>query len=306
MVEHRIPNLFIIGAPKCGTTAMSHYLAGHPDIFMSEQAGLKEPTFYNTDRVVIRRRVESRAEYDALFAVAPTDAVYLGEASATYLDSEVAVSGILQDSPNARLIVLVRNPVEIVAALHNQHVKKGRDIHDLESAWKLQAARRHGTRMPPGFEKQRNDSLQYARVARLGEQVQRLFGRASPDQVRVIVYDDFKTSPQKVYQSLLEWLQLPDDDRVEFPVLNARVRYRSRALEESLQRLRRIRERLGFPGGLGIHAVINRFNSQVSRPPLEPAFRRELEEYFRDDVRLLSELIGRDLSHWVSATEAEP
>ncbi|MCO6441973.1 MAG: sulfotransferase [Nitrococcus mobilis] len=52
MQKPRIPNLFIIGAPKCGTTAMSAYLAGHPNIFITEEAGWKEPDFFNKDHVI--------------------------------------------------------------------------------------------------------------------------------------------------------------------------------------------------------------------------------------------------------------
>src|SRR5690625_4937543 len=96
MTEPRIPNLFLIGAPKCGTTAMSHYLAGHPDIFMSEQAGIKEPHFFAgpDDWIPSKNRINSWQKYSRLFRAAPPSAKYIGEASVSYLSSEKAVPRI--------------------------------------------------------------------------------------------------------------------------------------------------------------------------------------------------------------------
>lgn len=300
MTRPRPPNLFIIGAPKCGTTALSHYLAGHPDIFMSEQAGVKEPQFYNHDRKKPNAwRTPSRSEYEAIYSGAPATAAYWGEASPQYLYSRVAVPELLKDSPKARLIVMLRNPVEIVPALHNEYMKGGNEIPDLEKAWALQNDRRHGRNMPPHHDGERNDFLQYGRVARLGEQLQRLYSQAPCEQVHTIVYDDFKKSPGLEYKRLLDWLALPHDGRAAFPVMNKRVGYRFKALEHGLRRVRQVREHLGLPGGLGLHAAINRFNIREGNSTLRPAFKRQLENYFRDDVQLLSQILKRDLTHWL-------
>src|SRR5690625_4988209 len=118
MTEPRVPNLFILGAAKCGTTAMSHYLAGHPDIFMSEQSGVKEPRFFSSDtwRPGVPH-ITDWEQYLRLFSSAPASVRYLGEASPQYLGSRQAVPSILDSCRDPRFIVMLRDPVELAASL---------------------------------------------------------------------------------------------------------------------------------------------------------------------------------------------
>lgn len=141
--------------------------------------------------------------------------------------------------------------------------------------------------------------LQYGEIGKLGKQMNRLFATANRSQIFIGLYEDFAKDPASIYRRLLKWLDLPDDFRLDFPKLNPREIRRLPRLEVGLLWLRRQRQKLGLPGGLGIHALIDRFNKKHVREPLRPAFRHELCDYFRDDVALLSRLLGRDLSHWL-------
>lgn len=296
-----MPNLFIVGAPKCGTTALSTYLAGHPMIFMSEQVAVKEPAYFcsdlDTNPIVFPTTTRTIESYLALFSNCGDQVRYIGEATPGYLYSKVAIPAIIQQSPGARLIVLLRNPLEIVEANHNQYLKLGYEIKSFESAWHLQETRMHGRNLPHPFRV--GSTLQYGPIAKLGEQMERLFNVADRSQIFVAFYEDFAKDPASTYRDLLRWLDLPDDDRVEFPRLNPREHRRFPRLESRLQWLRQQRHKLGLPGGFGIHALIERFN-RTGRKPLRPAFERELKAYFRDDVALLSKLVGRDLRHWTA------
>lgn len=298
-MPQRIPNLFVVGAPKCGTTALSNYLAGHPMIFMSEQSGMKEPYYFASDitqpRDIFGETPRTLEDYAALFDDAGEDVRYVGEASAGYLYSRAAIPSILKVVPSARLVVLLRNPLEMIEAQHNQFFKYGHENQSFESAWRLQDARSRGRNIPSPWET--GELLQYGPMAKTGEQMQRLLGIAKPEQIFVAFYEDFASNPAHTYRELLRWLDLPDDERLEFPRLNQRIYRRSQRLELQLQWLRRQREKLRIPGGLGIHALIERFN-RTERKPLRPEFERELKDYFRQDVELLSQLVGRDLSHW--------
>jgi hypothetical protein len=298
MSGRRVPNLFLIGAPKCGTTAMSHYLAGHPDIFMSEEAGVKEPYFYCSDLELshIRWRISDKNDYLRLFEQAPAPVKYLGEATPFYLFSQTAIPAIFKTLPQARFVVMLRNPIELAASYHNQHARFGFDLPDFERAWRLQAERASGRSLPARYVD--GTFLQYGRVAKVGAQIERLFGAADRSQIHCIFYDDFKRDPGRSYGDLLKFLQLPDDGISDFRRFNASVTYRWHGLEKNLQRIRRFRSHLGLPGGLGIHAAINRFNAAEGRRPLRPEFNRELHAYFRQDIALLSKLTGRDLSAW--------
>lgn len=174
MPKLRIPNLFIIGAPKCGTTALSYYLAGHSDIYMSEQSGIKEPFFFDKDLLLshIPWKIRDWDAYTKLFAPAPENIAYIGEASPFYLYSKCAVPEILERSTNPQFIVCVRNPIEIAQSLHNQHSKHSIELPNFERAWELQESRKCGHDLPSTFSD--GALLQYGEIAKLGKQLQRI------------------------------------------------------------------------------------------------------------------------------------
>jgi len=293
-----MPNLFIIGAPKCGTTALSGYLAGHPEVYMSEQAGNKEPEYFADDFRFGWTAVSGREDYLSLFLNAPRHMRYLGEASVSYLHSKVAVPAILRCSPEAKFIVMIRNPVEIAQRLHNQHVKHSLEsVLEFERAWELQRARLDGKYLPVRFQDGRG--LQYGELAKIGEQMYRLFSAAPKDQIHVIVYDDFVRAPAAEYEAVNRFLGIASDGRASFPVVNPSVSYRVDMVQRALMWLRGYRERLGLPGGLGIHKAIDRINAKVGPKPLDPRFRQKLNEYYRHDIDILSRLLGRDFSVWL-------
>jgi hypothetical protein len=298
MTGARVPNLFIIGAAKCGTTAMSHWLAAHPRIYMSEQAGVKEPRYFATDMRSSQSRYTTWHDYQELFEAAPAQVEYIGEASVLYVFSKAAIANILHASPSARLIVMVRNPVDMVCSLHNQILKNRQEnVFDFERAWRLQTDRRRGKRLPAGCYSPH--VLQYGDRARLGSQIQRLFQQAPREQIHVVVYDDLQANPRKAYADALDFLDLDYRD-IALTRANVRTRIRSRAVHATLRHAKAIRTRLGIPGGWGIDKRITKLNSQpTTQHALRPAFRRELADYFRDDVTLLSDLLERDLGHWV-------
>lgn len=298
MSPPRMPNLFLLGAPKSGTTAMSRFLAGHRAIYMSEQAGAKETSHFATDLWLEPSKVTSRVDYLALFADAPSQARYLGEASTSYLQSRAAVPAILAAVPDAKLVVMLRSPLAVARGLHNHFVKRCIEpIVDFEKAWRAQQPRQEGRLLPrwqtdPRF-------FQYGERARLGSQLERLLELAPREQLHIILHEDLQADPWRVWCQLLGFLQLEPDGDVSFEVLNASQQFRVPQVQAVMARLRALREWLGIPGGLGIHRAINRINARPGKRNLRPAFERELQCYFRDEVRLLSALLGRDLEHWL-------
>jgi hypothetical protein len=292
----RIPNLFIIGAPKCGTTAMSSYLAGHPDIFMSEEGGIKEPKFFCSDRWYAHQsHPRTWDEYLRLFEPAPADVRYLGEATPRYLQSKVAVPDILEYCENPCFIIMLRNPVDVASSQHNQRFKTGEENKNFEEAWQLQKNRMDGINLPPGISD--GEFLHYANHAMFGQQIQRLLQHVSWNEMHCIFFEDFKKSARDCYGYLLEWLNLPADGCSDFTTQNASMTFRSKQLETALQAASRVRKRLGIRG-LGVRKAINRVNTVPGREPIRPEFRRELQDYFKEDIQLLAELTGRNLSHW--------
>lgn len=299
----RDPDFFIVGAPKCGTTALSEYLRAHPQIFMSQP---KEPHFFSTDLDYYYAPGQATLpHYLRLFAGAGPEHLAVGEASVWYLYSADAARNIQRFAPGARFIAMVRNPVELVPSLHSQlRYMLDEDEPDVERAWRLQEERAEGRRLPPTVRVP--SFLQYSRVARLGEQVRRLHETVGRDRVDVIVFDDLRADAGAVYRRALAFLGVPDDGRADFPRVNENKEHRAGAVARLTQRPPRalVGAAAGVKRALGVErlGVLGRIRSRnrrtAQRPPISPAFADELRRHFRDDVHELGELIGRDLRHW--------
>ena len=298
------PNFFIVGAPKCGTTALYSYLCTHPNIFLPRW---KEPHLFASDLREGRSWTRTLDEYLRLFRKAKPCHIAIGEASVAYLFSQVAIPKIHEFNPEARLLAMVRNPIEMTQSHHLQALYNfNEDEEDFEKAWNLQKTRRRGERIPstcrnPVF-------LQYAKVASLGEQIERLLKVFPREQVRVVVFDDFTNSTLSVYKDILEFLGVPYDGRTEFPKVNVRKAHRYRFFARLLLRPPRFLNTIAVwmrkllrTHQLGIGtALTNLAKKRVEEKTLSHEFKQELAETFRKDVELLSRLLDRDLSHWLA------
>jgi Sulfotransferase domain len=294
------PNFFIIGAPKCGTTSLHAYLASHPQIFMSVR---KEPTYFDSD---LAHFVATRSEGEYLRYFSRANDAYLavGEASSDYLYSRVAVPRILDFNPNARFVVMVRNPIDMASSLHAECVKTlVEDVLDFSEAWGLEDQRRAGYSLPracyPGA------FIPYGDVCRVGEQVERLYKTVSRERVHVIVFEDLCEDPRRVYTKLLAFLGVPDDGRTQFSVHNPYVTQRSRVVRNLTAGLLRLRYHVPIRFGIGVIEQLILVNVRADkRPPLPLDLREQLAEYFRSDVDKLSALLGRDLTGWTSIEQS--
>jgi Sulfotransferase family len=291
----RKPNFFIIGAPKCGTTSLWSWLSGHPNIFMAPE---KEPHFFNTDD--LRRGVTSLGRYEALFHHAREEHKAIGEASVWYLSSCMAVRNILQYQPTGRFIVMVRNPIEMAPALHGEMLVSGLEsVVDFRKAWHLQDQRRHGRRLP-GFSSWAQRRFLYGDVCCLGEQLERLISAVSRAQVLVVILDDVRADPRREYLRVLDFLDLPDDGRLNFAIHNPSKSLRIASLRH-LYRFAALKRSAGIEGGLGLWGRIQAANEvALPRAPLPPEILRELRIFFRKDVERLGLLLDRDLTTWLS------
>ena len=303
----RRPNFFILGAPKCGTTALSEYLRRHPRAFVSQP---KEPHYFCGDFDYYYAPGERSEEHYLRLFDAATDAHdAVGEASVWYLYSADAARDIAAFDPGARVVVMLRNPVELVPSLHSQLLYMlDEDEPDPARAWELQEARRRGERVPsharvPEF-------LQYGEAARLGAQLARVYEALPPEQVLVLVFDDLREDTGAVYRRTLDFLGLPDEGRVDFPRVNENKVHRAEAVARFTQRpppalvsVAKGVKRVARVERLGVLDRVRRRNREVTRRgAIDPAFAAELRDHFRDDVGELGELIGRDLGGWLSAS----
>jgi hypothetical protein len=289
----RKPNFFILGAPKCGTTSLWSWLRAHPDIFMSY---IKEPNFFNSDDNL---GISNLTDYEEQFRGARVSHAAVGEASVWYLSSAVAVQNILQYQPEARFIVLLRNPIEMVVAVHSQMLVGGwENVTDFRTAWGLQGERRQGRRLPVFSWPQRY--FLYGDVCLLGAQLQRLLAIAKRNRVLPILLDDIRENPRREYIKVLDFLGVSDDGRAKFPAVNTARALRWPLLARSRFIIWQLKRRLHINVGLNLLRAIYDANVVAAeRPELDRDTYEDLREYFTRDVDLLGRLIGRDLRSWM-------
>ena len=307
------PNLFIIGAPKSGTSALAAYLDEHPNVFISNP---KEPFFWSTDYPALRARhhLSCQSDYLQLFTQANDQHMLVGECSTNYLRSKVAIDNVLEFNPQAKFIVMLRNPVQVAHAFHAECLFSYIEREpSFEEDWRLQTARASGKQLPancsaPQF-------LQYGQVASYADQIQQFFDRVPQSQRQVILYDDFRLDNAGVFQDVIEFLQLPEFQKTEFQRVNAAHVHRSRFVAklildppailkpsvEWLRQMLRSQKKNSWKTQLK-----QKFRKSEQREPLSDAFQNELYEYFRDDVKRLAKMLGRDLDHWMSPQQKQP
>ena len=302
----RRPDFFIIGAPKSGTTAMYSYLRQHPDLFLPER---KELRYFGRDLDVRDRRPLSEADYLAYFQAGAT-AARVGTAYVWYLYSRSAAEEIVSFSPGAQFIAMLRNPIDMVHALHGEHLSNGNeDIRDFTAALDAEPERRLGRRIPPHAHLPQG--LWYSAVPRYTEQLQRYVDLVGRDRLHIVLYDDFAADPALSYTEVLHFLGVRGDARpANFDVVNASKRTRSERLRHVLARPPQLPRRLiraAMPGPIrrSLYEHVKRLNvTASSRGEMPSATRERLREIFVDETEKLSAFLGRDVTHWTAAAGA--
>lgn len=297
------PNFFIIGAPKCGTTALSEYLKDHPNVYISEP---KEPHYFAFDFEKYRN-TKTLEEYLSLFDKSTSNHIAIGEGSVFYLFSSVAVKNIYEFDPQAKIIVMLRNPVDLVYSFHSQLLfSADENEKNFEKAWRLQQIRQQGKQIPPQCREAA--FLQYAAMGKLGAQVEQLFTVFPPEQIKIIWFEDFVKSTKEVYDDVINFLGVPSDNRTDFIRINENKTHKLQAVGSFSEKppaflsnvALKVRDFLGIER-LYILDYIRSLNTKIaSRNPLKNELRAELTEEFADDIKKLSKFLNKDLDHWLT------
>jgi hypothetical protein len=287
------PNLFMVGAPKCGTTAWVKYLSEHPEVYFSK---IKEPHYLAPDLPGIRVKT-TEDEYESLFSDAEPAKV-VGEASVMYLYSELAAAEIKKYAPDAKILVFLRDRVEFLTSLHQQYLYSFEEnIADFESAWRL-SGKRPGSTIPATTREPK--LLDYKRMANFGEQLQRYASAFPPRQIRIFRYSEWTENPAAVHAEILSFLGLEHDGRTSFQPVNAAKRHRFEWLGRFVQfppgalvGVVRAAQRLANVDSFGIAESLLRLNRRKTpKPSANAALVSEIRDFYRDDEQLLDKLIA--------------
>jgi hypothetical protein len=294
----RKPDFFIVGAPKCGTTALYRCLEAHPQIFVPKR---KEIHYFGTD-LYSPTYIRDLNEYLTLFADAG-DARRVGEASVWYLSSKLAAAEIKDFCSCASIIIMLRNPVDMIYSLHSQHLYNGtEEIRDFVAALGAEDDRKRGRRLPKNV--LAPERLFYREVAMYTDQVDRYLRAFGRDNVKVIIYDEFKKDPSRICCETFKFLKVDANVEPRIAIVNPNKKLRSKAVQSILDRppglLGKIARPLTTPTlRHKLFATAQQLNtSYQARPPLPTELRQQLRKEFAPEIGRLSVLLNRELSHW--------
>jgi hypothetical protein len=304
-LQKRIPDFFIVGHPKSGTTALYEILRRHPQIHMP----IKEPSYFGPDvsprwPSTSAARQDPLEEYVSLFAAAGPEQ-RIGEATPSYLRSDTAARRIAELQPDARIIAILREPASFVRSLHLEFVQSHMETEkDLRRALALEQERRLGRHIPHAYLPQ---TFLYADRIRYVEQLRRYHDVFPADQVLVLIYDDFRRDNASIVRQVLRFLEVDASSPVEAIEANPTVRLRSRQLNDGLQAVV-----LGAgPAARALNRTITAVTPRKLRKTLlrttrrqllyakpevpDEELMRELRGRFKGEVVALSEYLDRDL-----------
>jgi Sulfotransferase family len=302
----RLPDFFIVGHEKCGTTALYAMLRRHPQVYMPD---LKEPRFFAPEAQNTARErddlpyTDTLEEYLALFAPALPEQL-VGEASPQYLRSADAASRIAALCPDARIVAILREPASFLRSFHLQCLQAGRETQkDLRAALELEPARREGRRLPRGYSSPA--WVLYSEHVRYVEQLRRFHERFGSERVLVLIYEDYRRDNEATLREVRRFLGI--DDAVEIEprqAMQTQSTARFTALHPLSRRLRRAwhRSEEADPITRALVAVAPRSARRLWRrvfytqpPAPDEQLMRELRRRFKPEVEALSEYLGRDL-----------
>jgi hypothetical protein len=290
------PSVFIVGAAKCGTSAMYRYLGAHPGVFAPE---LKEPHHFDTD-LLMPDAVRDRPTYEQLYSARAPAQIAI-DATVGYMYSRVAARAIHAFNSDARVLVLLRNPVDFIHALHQHQIWAGTEpLRDLREALAAEPARIRGEHIPwgRGF----RAGLFYRDRARFAGQVERVVDAFGSGRVRVILQEDLRRSPADTYADTLRFLGLDDSHRPSFAPVNERRTVRSVPVHRLAMALTRSRI---YPL---LRQPLRRLYLTTNVPDvhlrMDPEVRKVLQDEFGPEIDRLARVIGRDLSAWHRGGEA--
>ncbi len=281
---------FIVGAPKCGTTSLANWVNDHPQVAV---ARIKEPHYFNTD--MTNRTITSQPAYQDLFAHA-TEQQQTLEASTWYLYSPVAIPAILSQNPSARIVVAIRNPIDMCLSLyrHNRRFFH-EDAETFDEAWKLEESRRLGGEPMPKL-CECADYLRYRQACSLGTLLERATLCVPSLQLHTVLFDDLVTDPGQCYRELLSFLKVKDDGRREFPIQNQASIPKSKRIGKLLSVAARLKRKLGVTKRFGTFRLNER--KEKLKLVLSNETIVSLRKHFLPEIETLERLLKRDLSHW--------
>lgn len=298
------PNLFIVGQPKSGTTALHQFLGQHPEIYMSS---IKEPHFFcadfhlESDRAYGKQKFfdfRNESAYLQLFAKADQEKI-VGESSTNYLYSKVAAEKIYNFNPEAKIIIILREPAKYLYSLHSHYVK----FTEENEPDFLTALAKENDRIQEKYLSPRVTSpsyLYYSQRVQYAQQVKRYYNRFKPEQIKVVIFEDFKSANERIYREILEFLGVDPNFIPQYDAVNVNKEVKYQGINNIVNNplVKNITKNLfsqEFNEFVRDNIVEKFLWHQAPKATMPPELETQLREKYQPQVAAISDLLGIDL-----------
>lgn len=281
-------NVFIVGAPKAGTTSLYHYLQEHPQVFMSE---IKETNFFTYRQIEEQglyydaTPVRSAADYSALFTAVQAETA-IGEASVSYLFYPGTAEKIHAYNPNAKIIMVLRNPIERAFSHYLMDQRLGLVT---ASFWEVIT---EANKYPMHYQ-------QYVQLGDYYEQCQAYIKVFGSENVKIFTYESIKSDLGKVVKNLYDFIGVDADYSADITRVHNPYSAPKNALIMHFYKLKGLRVwmRKLLPTKL-VQATRERLFDFGNKPAISEAEQAYLLDHYEEGLSNLSKLLKKDLSHW--------
>ncbi len=310
----KLPNFFIVGSAKSGTTSIYNYLKQHPDIFMSP---IKETHHFSTDidsskfrpdyaanlninidswldgdqkKEIFHAFVKDWDKYLKLFKNSENQKA-IGEVTNSYLYSKEAAKNIQSKFPEGKIIMILRNPVERAFSHFLMDLKSG-----LETGSFLEAFKKDMAKSNKGW----GISNVYYEIGMYYEQVKRYLTVFPQEQIKIILYDDYRNDAIKTLKEICNFLNIDSNFEFEFSKEHNKAMIPKSGAVALMMRqkgLKAFAKKIFPKSWKNIFSKI--FFTNKNLPKLSVDDRKYLIELYKEDIQKLAQLINRDLTSWV-------
>ena len=287
------PNFFFVGHTRSGTTSLKEELEQHPEIYFYYPKSWQKPNGPFGFESSFKNEEEFLEEFRGV------KEKRVGQKRGDYLSCPWAAERIKKFSPNAKIIMTLRNPIDVMYSLHATMLYREtvEDIEDFGEALKIEEERKkkYGYKVIP---KKYHPHMLYRETVRYSQQVKRYFELFGEENVKVTIFDEYIKNKSSTLRDILKFLDVDEDFEIKHVSTNAGRKYRNRTIHSAVMTNKfGVRGVLrNIPGSAKIYRKIN--NSEFKRKTLEPSLRKSLQDDLKKEIDELSLMLKKDLSYW--------
>ncbi|MFM7022713.1 MAG: sulfotransferase domain-containing protein [Flavobacteriales bacterium] len=292
------PQFIIAGAPKCGTTSLDYYLRQHPGIFMAP----KEIHYFGKD-LKIKNQLNDFPIYLSFFK--DGQGKVKGEASVWYLYSASAAHEILDQIGKVKIIICLRNPVEMIYSLHMENLYNADETEtDFEKALALESDRKSGQKIPASA--RFTQCLLYRENGLYSKRIKHYLDTFGVENIHFVLAEDLKSHPLEESNKVLNFLGASPLSSLSAEMLNTSKAYASLSVHRKFKTAKNWEKklvRIFLPSKKWREKILHRiYKANIQKGEKESMsdnLKTELKNFFSDDIQKTAQLIGRDLNHWL-------